>query len=66
MTVSGASKPSSKVLSLVCFFFLIIQQKRERSYMTDVLAVSRRNDLNLNKNGQLPGLICVCEQNICL
>lgn len=49
MIVSGAAKPSSKVLSLVCFsisFFLIIQQKK--SCMTDVLSASRRNDLNLN------------------
>lgn len=55
MIVSGAAKPSSKVLSLVCFsisFFNYSTKEEEeekmKSSMTDVLAVSRRNDLNLN------------------
>lgn len=53
MIVSGATKPSSKVPSLVCFsisFFNYSTKEGEkmRSRVTDVLAVSRRNDLNLN------------------
>lgn len=50
MLVSGASKPSSKVLSLVFFsisFFFFYNHSTKKRHMTDVLALWRGDELNL-------------------